>query len=75
MRYSAVFTQVKIPIVIFGFHAQFFYTIYEYVVALFPLTAADEFAYTRYKQIRRRDGLSVVVKAHIKRFDFFRIIG
>ena len=74
MRHRAVAAQVEIPPVSLWVESLFFHSRFEHVEPLFALAAADDLAYAGHQHIHRAHGLSVVVDAHVKRFDGPRVI-
>ena len=56
-------------------HAHLFDALCEHVAALLALAAAAQFADAGDQEVRRRDGLAVVVQAHVERLDFLGVIG
>ena len=64
---SAVAAKIDIPPVILFLKAQLLHARGKHVKTLFPLRAADYFAYARDKQVHCGNGFAVVVKPHIKR--------
>ena len=71
---GAVTAQVAVPPVILGIHAEIADALLEQLDALLALAAADDLADAGNEAVRRRDGLAVVVEAHIERLDLLRIV-
>ena len=72
---AAVDAEITIPPVVFLLETELFHTAVEEVETLFSLTAADEFADAGDQKVHRRDGLAVVIHAHIERLDVLRVVG
>jgi len=75
MLAAAVTAQVQIPLVAFLLHMQFVHALLEHIQTLFPLAAADQLADIRHQQVRCRDGLAVIVHAHVEGLDVLRVVG
>ena len=74
MAAAAVAAQVEIPPVVLFLQPQLVHARLEHVETLLSLAAADDLADAGDKTVRRRDGLSVVVEAHVKGLDLARIV-
>ena len=71
---GAVLAQIQIELVLIHLHAQFLHTGQQFVVIIFPLTAADNFPDTGHQAVHSRHGFSVRVLLHIEGLDFLGII-
>ena len=71
---SAVFTKVKIPLVLAHVHAEIFNFLSENIITFLALAAADDLSDTGNKQIRCRNGFSVIIEAHIEALDFCGVV-
>src|SRR5215510_7306432 len=74
VRYRAVATQVAIPAVVLLVYVMLVQSRIEHIESLFALTTPDDLADPRGEHIHRRDGLPVVVDAHVERLDGLRVV-
>src|SRR5438552_7494236 len=74
VRGAAELTQLEVPPV--GVLVQLLSAdlVHQYVVALLPLAAADDLADPRRQHVHGANRLSIVVRAHIERFDLLWIV-
>ena len=75
MHRTAETTKVGVPPVVFAFKPHFVDALIQNVQTFFALTAADKFSDAGDEKVHCGNGFAVVVQAHIKRLDFFRITG
>ena len=71
---SAVFAQIKIPLIVAHIHAEILDLLSENIITLLALTSADDLADTRYEKVRSCNGLAVVIEAHIEALYLRRIV-
>ena len=74
MRDGAVAAEVQVVRVRVHVHVPLFHGGDELVVVGFSLGAADDLADAGDQEVRRRDGLPVVVLFHVERLDVFRVV-
>src|SRR5205085_7949596 len=74
VRSRPVAPQVAVPAVVRSVDAKFGHTRVEHVEPLLPLTATDNLADSRRKDIHRRHGFTVTVNAHVEGFDLLWIV-
>ena len=72
---TAIFSQVKIPVIVFQVQTKLFHTLYQDVITFLTLASANQFTDARYQHIHSGHGFIVIVEAHIECFDLFWIIG
>src|SRR5699024_3920390 len=72
---AAVFAQVEVPGVVLLVESQLADAVEQHVVTLLTLAAADDLADARHQQVGRRNGLVVVVDAHVEGLDLLRVVG
>ena len=71
----AVLAQLEVPPVVLDVHAQLANALSEHVQALLALAAAAQLAHAGHQQVSRRDGLAVLVGAHVEGLDLLGIVG
>src|SRR5687768_9952205 len=74
VRHGAVAAQIAIPTEAFLVDADLVHALVQAREALLPLAAADDLADAGGEHVHRRDGLSVVVLAHVESLDRLRIV-
>ena len=72
---ASVSSQVKVPAVVVGGKTKFGDSRFKNVETFFSLAASDDFADAHNKAVAGGNGFAVIIKSHIKSFDFFRIVG
>ena len=74
MRHAAVAAEIAIPLVVRRIQAELRHARVEHVQPLLALAAADDLADAGRQHVHRRDGLPVVVQAHVERLDLLGIV-
>src|SRR4029077_21082230 len=68
--HSSIATQIKVPFVIGGIHVVTPHVVLQQFQSFFTLAAADDLADAWHQQIYGGYGPAIIVRTHVKRFDF-----
>src|SRR3954447_14000098 len=74
VRHGAKAAQIEIPPVVFGLQSLLAHSLRDDIEPLFALAAADDLADFGHEHIHRPHGFSVVIDAHVERFERPRIV-
>ena len=67
-------SQIEVPVILAGIQPRFCYTFRQHVIAFFALRAADDFTDSGRQNVQSTYCSIIIIKSHVERFDFFRII-
>src|SRR5436190_11039430 len=68
--HSSITTQIEVPFVIGGIHVVTPHVVLEHFQSFFTLAAADDLANAWHQQIYGRYRSAIIVRTHVKRFNF-----
>ena len=74
MEYSAVSSEVEVPVVSVLVKSELVDPVKQHVVALLSLASADDLADSRYQHVHRRYSLAVVVEPHVEGLAVLRVV-
>src|SRR5689334_9379216 len=75
MRDCSESSCVKIPPKLVNGHMHFFHSLFKFLQSFFSLRASNDFPDSWCEDIHCSDRFSVIILAHVKCFDLFRVIG